>query len=276
LSHAECLKDHRANKASGVLVREVNILGTQTVGSDELSSITSEFIGSCFNDDSEEMGEWIRNSFQNRGYFTSSVENVHIKGDDPLSVPKPVAIEAEVQEGPRCVYGQIRFTGNHAFASNKLIAEFPVKKGDLFERSKIGTGLTKVIKLYVADGYLEITMIPNSSIVGERIDFTIDVEEGSQFRMGKLQIFAKAEQADKLRAAWSMSEAAVFDESYLEKYIETNQALLPSNFTRDFVQVVRDCLDSTVEVRLPIDQLDPRSQIRPKDVDCDRKNERIT
>ena len=115
------------------------------------------------------------------------------------------------------MYGQIRFTGNHAFASNKLIAEFPVKKGDLFERSKIGTGLTKVIKLYVADGYLEITMIPNSSIVGERIDFTIDVEEGSQFRMGKLQIFAKAEQADKLRAAWSMSEAAVFDESYLEK-----------------------------------------------------------
>ena len=219
-------------------MREVNILGTQTVGSDELSSITSEFIGSCFNDDSEEMGEWIRNSFQNRGYFTSSVENVHIKGDDPLSVPEPVAIEAEVQEGPRCVYGQIRFTGNHAFASNKLIAEFPVKKGDLFERSKIGTGLTKVIKLYVADGYLEITMIPNSSIVGERIDFTIDVEECSQFRMGKLQIFAKAEQADKLRAAWSMSEAAVFDESYLEKYIETNQALLPSDFTRDFVQVV--------------------------------------
>lgn len=234
LSHAQCLKDHRANKTSGVLVREFNILGTRTVGSDELSSITSELIGSCFNDDSEEMGEWIRNSFQNRGYFVASIKNVHIKADDPLRVPKPVAIEAEVQEGPRCVYGQIRFTGNHAFASDKLLAEFPVKNGDLFERSKIGTGLAKVIKLYVADGYLDITMVPNSRIVGERIDFTIDVEEGSQFRMGKLQIFAKAEQADKLRAAWGISEGTVFDESYLEKYIEKKSASATVTFYSRF------------------------------------------
>jgi outer membrane protein assembly factor BamA len=94
LSHAECFKDHRANKTSGVLVKDVNILGTQTVGSDELSSITSELIGSCFNDDSGDIGEEILNSFYNRGYFTASIKNVHVKADDPLSVPKPVAIEA--------------------------------------------------------------------------------------------------------------------------------------------------------------------------------------
>jgi outer membrane protein insertion porin family len=274
LSYADCLKDYRANKTSGVLVSEFNILGTQTVGSDELSSITRELIGSCVNDDLEELGERIRVLFQNRGYLKVSVKNVRIKADDPLSVPKPVAIEAEVTEGPRCKFGEIRFTGNHVFPSDKLVAEFPVKKGDLFDRSKIATGLEKVIKLYVAGGYIDITIVPNSRIVCDRVDFTIDVDEGSQFRMGKLEIFAKAEQADKLRSAWGISEGAVFDQSYLEKYIENNQALLPPNFTRDFVEVVRDCRDSTVEVRLPIDQLDLRSQNRPKDVGCDPKDER--
>jgi outer membrane protein assembly factor BamA len=204
----------------------------------------------------------------------ASVKNVRITSNDPMSVPKPVAMDAEVAEEPRCKFGEIRFTGNHMFPSDKLLAEFPVKKGHLFERCKIGTGLEKVIKLYVADGYLDITVVPDSRIVGDRVHLTIDVGEGSQFHMGKLQIFAKAEQADKLRTAWGISEGAVFDQSYLEKYIENNQALLPSSFTRDFVEVVRDCRDSTVEVRLPIDQLDPRSQITPENVDCDPKDER--
>jgi hypothetical protein len=78
----------------------------------------------------------------------------------------------------------------------------------------------------------------------------------------------------QLRTAWGISEGAVFDQSYLEKYIENNRALLPPNFTSIFVEVVRDCRGSTVEVRLPIDQLDPRSQITPKNVDCDPKDER--
>jgi outer membrane protein assembly factor BamA len=127
--------------------------------------------------------------------------------------------------------------------------------------------------LYLAEGYIEIAFVPMDRVVGESVALDIKINEGPQFRMGKLQIFAKEDQADKLRGAWGLSEGAVFDQSYLEKYIKNNQALLPPNFTRDFVEVIRDCKDSTVEVRLPIDQLDPRSQITPKNVDCDRKDE---
>jgi outer membrane protein assembly factor BamA len=274
LSHADCIKDERSSKTSGLLVNEFNITGTQKVSSDELSRITSEMIGSCFNDDSEELAERIRASFENRGFLMVSVTNVRIKAEDPLSVPKPVTVEAEVTEGPRCKFGEIRFKGNHAFPSDKLLAEFPVKKGSVFDRDKIAHGLESVMKLYQANGYVEATMVPNTRFTGETAGFDIDVDEGPQFHMGKLQIFAKEKQADKLRAAWEISEGAVFDESYLEKYLENNQALLPPSFTRDFVQVIRDCRDSTVEVRLPIDQLDPRSQITPKNVDCDQRGER--
>jgi outer membrane protein assembly factor BamA len=273
LSRADCIKDQRSSKTSGLLINEFKITGTRTMSSDELSSITNKLIGSCFNDDREELGEWIGAEFQNRGYFMASVNNVRIKADDPLSVPKPVAVEAEVTEGPRCTLRDIRFTGNHAFSSEKLLSVFPLKKGNLFQRDKIAQAFESVRNLYLAEGYIEIAFVPMDRIVGESVALDIKINEGPQFRMGKLQIFAKEDQADKLRGAWGLSEGAVFDQSYLEKYIKNNQALLPPNFTRDFVEVIRDCKDSTVEVRLPIDQLDPRSQITPKNVDCDRKDE---
>jgi hypothetical protein len=87
--------------------------------------------------------------------------------------------------------------------------------------------------------------------------------------MGKLEIFAKKEVADKLRAEWQLPEGAVFDRTYLDKYIDSDRSLLPSGFQRSHVQIVRDCPNATVEVRLPLDAMDPRSQSLPKDKECD-------
>jgi hypothetical protein len=89
-----------------------------------------------------------------------------------------------------------------------------------------------------------------------------------QYHMGKLEIFAKKEAADSLRSKWELSEGAVFDRTYLDKYIGSNRSLLPTEFQREHVQVVRDCPDATVDVRLPLDAMDPRSQSLPKDNEC--------
>ena len=87
--------------------------------------------------------------------------------------------------------------------------------------------------------------------------------------MGKLEIFAKKEIADRLRTEWPMPEGAAFDFTYLDKDIGHNRSLLPPEFQREHVQLVRDCQDSTVDVRLPLDATDPRSQSVPKDLGCD-------
>lgn len=71
-AYADCVKDERSSKTSGLLVSEFDLVGTQTLNSEEVSNIRSEFIGSCFNDDSEEVAERIRAAFQNRGYLCES------------------------------------------------------------------------------------------------------------------------------------------------------------------------------------------------------------
>ena len=65
-------------------------------------------MGNCFNDDSDEVGKRVRALFQNRGYFLVEVRSVKLKPADPLGIPKPVTLGADVIEGPKFKVG-----GNH-------------------------------------------------------------------------------------------------------------------------------------------------------------------
>src|ERR1051326_3675196 len=152
-SLADCAQDHRSNKNAGILVTDFTITGTQAVSATEMARITSDLTGSCFDDDSEEMGERIRALFQDRGYFSVEVKHIGFKPGDPLGIPKPVTMEADVAEGPVYKLSEITFLDNHAFSAQRLRDVFPLKPGEVFERSKIAGGLESLRKLYVTKGY---------------------------------------------------------------------------------------------------------------------------
>src|SRR5579863_135095 len=98
---AQCANDRRTNKNAGVLITDFTITGTQAISATDLARITSDMIGSCYDEDSDEMGERVRASFQDRGYFKVEVKSLRFKPRDPLGVPKPVALEGDVSEGPQ-------------------------------------------------------------------------------------------------------------------------------------------------------------------------------
>jgi outer membrane protein assembly factor BamA len=270
--HAECRKDHRSNKNAGLLISDLVLNGTHAVSSSELSRIAGDLAGSCFDENSEELQERIKSLFLDKGYFECQVENVRIKANDPLTIPKPVSVEATVSEGRRFKIGQVEFEGNHVFESSELRAKFPLKTGDVFARNKIGEGLEAVRTLYSPIGFIDFFLVPD---VVKSSDGTlmlkVTVTEGRQYHMGKLEIFAKKELADKLRARWEIQEGALFDHTYIEKYINRNRTLLPAEFNGVNAQIVRDCRNSIVEVRLPVDGTDPRGQTVPKDIDCEEE-----
>jgi hypothetical protein len=85
---AQCVNDHRSNKNAGILITDFTITGTETISATDLAAITGDLIGSCFDEDSEEMGERVRASFQDRGYFKVEVKSLNFKPRDPLGVPK--------------------------------------------------------------------------------------------------------------------------------------------------------------------------------------------
>jgi outer membrane protein assembly factor BamA len=254
-----------------ILVESFVISGTQAVDSAELAEITNSMAASTFNDDAEELRERIRAQFQDRGYFKAELQKLDIKVIDPLASPKPVRLEAQVSEGPRCRLSSIEFTGNHALSSQDLRANFPIKIGDDFARSKIAAGLERMRGLYGSQGFLDSVFIPDVELdSSSTTKLNIEVQEGPQYRMDKLEILGPPEVAEKLQTRWELAPGAVFNAGYVKTFLERNGSLLPGDFTpSDDVELFTDCRDATVSVHLHLMQgPQPLALDRTKHVDC--------
>jgi outer membrane protein assembly factor BamA len=59
--------------------------------------------------------------FQDRGYFKAEVEKLDIKVIDPLASPKPIRMEAQVNEGARYRLSTIDFTATTLLALGNCV-----------------------------------------------------------------------------------------------------------------------------------------------------------
>jgi outer membrane protein assembly factor BamA len=270
VARAQCSKDHRDDPKGGILVTDVTISGTRSLSATELARITGELTGNCFNDDSEEIGERVRALFQDRGYFLVEVKSTKLKPGDPLAIPKPVTLEAEVAEGPKFKVGEITFVKNHAFSAEKLRQQFPLKIGAVFERGKVAAGLDSLRKLYGTSGYLDFTAIPETQPGSNAImNLNLDIEEGPQYRLDKVEFVGKKEMVSRLQVQWKMAEGSVYDQTYLDQYLEANRDFLPAGFGRNDVQSAMDCPKALVELRLIVDPAEDTPGSQPKSVPCE-------
>jgi len=269
-THAECVNDYRSNKNAGILITDFTITGTQTISAADLDRITSDMIGSCFDEDSEEMEERVRASFQDRGYFTVEVKSLRFKPRDPLGVPKPVTLEGEVSEGARYKLAEITFVRNFAFSSDELRQQFPLKRGDLFARGKVASGLQSLRKLYGTHGFLDWSAVPETQFGSTAmVNLNISIQEGPLYHMGKLDIVADKEVAAKLLAEWKLAEGDVYDRNYIDRFLEANRDSLPLGFSRGSVQTIQNCPDALVKVRLIVDPAEDTSHAELKNVPCE-------
>jgi outer membrane protein assembly factor BamA len=252
-----------------ILVDSLLISGTRAVDSAELAEISGSLAGSEFDDDPDELAERVRDQFQNHGYFQVVVEKFEIKVIDPLASPKPVRLEAEVSEGPLYHLSGIAFTGNHSVSSKELRAMFPIKAGDVFKKAKIAGGLESMRRSLGSQGLLDFVALPNTTFgSGSTVKLDIEVQEGPQYRMGKLEIVGPPEVAQKLQVRWELETGAVYDASYEKTFVEKNRSLLPADFIESSgVRRFEDCRNATVSVHI---HLKPDAQPDPaKRVDCE-------
>jgi hypothetical protein len=125
---AQCSNDHRTNKDAGIQITDFTITGTQTISATDLARMTTDFIGSCFDEDSEELEERVRASFQNRGYFKAEVKSLRVKPRDPLGIPKPVLLDGDIAEGPQYTLADVSFLKNTLSPPKNFAGSFPSRK----------------------------------------------------------------------------------------------------------------------------------------------------
>lgn len=264
--------DHPANDRE-VLVQTLIVNGVRSIDTTELNDITSQLTGALVNDNNEEILERLRFAFQDHGYFDAEIQSIRIRVADPLAKPKPITVEAEVREGAVFRIGEIRFSGNHAIASDELRSAFPIHKDAIFHRTMIGRGLEALRDAYARLGYIDFACVPDApKSSATTVDLAIEVEEGRQYRMGRLEIAGDSNAAEQLRLRWELEKGQPFDESYLKKFLDDNQSLLPSGFNVSrALAIIRNCPDTSVAVFIDLDPKHPSQP--PKEVSCNKGGE---
>jgi outer membrane protein assembly factor BamA len=131
----------------------------------------------------DEVLERVRAAWQNHGYLKAEVG-----GDAKTLTSSPIgqriALSVRVDEELRYKLGQVTFKNNKAVTNTKTLRSlFPIKDGDIFDRSKIAKGLENLHKAYDQLGYINFTSIPNTTFDEEKkfVLLDVDFDEGKQF-----------------------------------------------------------------------------------------------
>jgi outer membrane protein insertion porin family len=171
-----------------------------------------------------------------------------------------VILVFKIQEGPKVKVGHIRFTGNHAFSSRKLIRamhndrpySIPLYFWDIsvlnktYDSAKLTEDLEVGIRgLYQDNGYFKVVVAPNGPIIenydtqgyklgvpltgrthGKAVNITIPIEEGQRYKMGTLKIVsadpdkALSLKVDALKTVFPLKQGDIFSAAKVRKAIE--------------------------------------------------------
>jgi outer membrane protein insertion porin family len=179
----------------------------------------------------EEDTERVRAEFQNRGYFKVLVDDpkteIHDTGHTGFHIPllqpglgKSVDITMPIEEGERYRLGVITFKNNKAIPNQAALRSlFPMKDGDVFSREKIGKGLENLRKAYGEAGYINFTSVPDTKFDDEKktVDLTIDVDEGKQFYVRRIEFTGNTTTRDKvIRREIALEEGQIYNSRFWE------------------------------------------------------------
>lgn len=157
--------------------------------------------------------EKVKNYYQDYGYFD-------VRFDDPQIVTvgkntkKPrVKIVIGVHEGTVHTMGDVSVAGNKLYTNEQIIGSWPIKKGDVIRRKPIQTRADAFGDAYRMRGYIYAYVnpeyVPRDKGV---IDVKMDVYEGDQFRLGRLEFQGNTTTKDKvLRREIFLEEGGIMD-----------------------------------------------------------------
>jgi len=171
--------------------------------------------------------ELVREALQNRGYFKALVAepktNIRDTGHTGFHIPllqhgvgKEIDITVPIEEGDRYRLGSITFKNNKGITNTKALRSlFAIKDGDILDRQKIAKGLESLKNAYGTQGYINFTAVPTPSFDEDKklVSFDIDVDEGKQFSVRRIEFQGNTTTRDKvIRRELTLEEGQLYNE----------------------------------------------------------------
>jgi len=217
----------------------------------------------------DEDSERIRQFYQSSGYFTARVINHSEKVYDvygrSMFIPlkkthgKRVDITMVVSEGDKYTLRNFNFVGMKLFRTPDLIARqvFKMAPGDVFSTEKLQKGLDELKKLYGNFGYIDFVPSPDPEIVPgkDQVDLTIDVDEGHQFFVRRIDFQGNTTTRDRvIRRELLINEGDLYSQQLWDTSIlRLNQlGYFDPLKPEDAAEIKRDTKTNTVDLLLKV------------------------
>jgi outer membrane protein insertion porin family len=124
--------------------------------------------------------------------------------------------------------------------------------GEIFDTSKVRTGLENLRKVYGTRGYINFPPVPDTSVDDDagKVSLVIDLDEGKQFRIGSVKIFGLDwNRTTRLLCGWPLKPGTIYQMDVIEGFFRSNKAWL-SQEALSRMEIVRNEKASTVDVLL--------------------------
>src|SRR5881398_1324203 len=137
----------------------------------------------------------VREFYQNHGYIDVAVRDVRKERTSGGALQIVIVVD----EGPQYHVGKISFVGYKATNEQKLRALLKMKEGDVYSAKAIKDDAKAMADAYGSGGYVDLTVIPESSPAhGGLIDLTYRIEEGQRSYVERINIIGNTRTKDKV------------------------------------------------------------------------------
>jgi outer membrane protein assembly factor BamA len=170
----------------------------------------------------------LRLVYRERGHLRVAFSEPLAKPESAAACPAGVRVAVPVQEGAVYYWDKAEWTGNEALSTAELDASLGMKTGELANGVKMDRGVSTARYRYGKKGFIEASLRPRPQFDEARhtVTYQLSVNEGPQYRMGKLTISGlPAGEIERLSAKWDLRPGAIYDDSYIDDF--TKMYLLP-------------------------------------------------
>ncbi len=178
-----------------------------------------------------EDAEKLRTLYKAKGYKDAKVgepiiETYTPKPDKPKK--KRLRITIPIEEGKQYLIRNVTITGATVFPVEMLMKDIRLNHGDILNFKKLQEVTESIQTLYNGRGYISAGVTPQFDPVGGEenlLDITLQVEEGEQFRVGRVEFRGNTKTLEKvLRRELGIQEEEVFNaNSFRQTLMRLNQ-----------------------------------------------------
>jgi outer membrane protein insertion porin family len=205
--------------------------------------------------------ERVEELYFNHGYINARIDEPVITLDPQNKERMKISIP--VREGRQYKVGDVNFTGNTVFDSQRLISKMELRKGEVFDRSQLKQGVEDIQAMYGDVGYIYVSVGPVFAPRKEEdvVDLNVEIQENGQFYVNRIEFTGNDFTRDKvMRREMLIQEGELLRVS---KFRESIDRIYRLGFFEDLKPNITPVADATNQADIAIEvKENKRNEIR--------------